>query len=55
MGLVGGRRSGRPRRLSEEQVAQIDAALRKTPRDFGLMSNVWDGKTLAALSGSSGM
>ena len=23
-------------------------ALRRTPRDFGLMSNVWDGKTLAA-------
>ena len=47
-GLVGRERSGRPRRLSEDQVAQIDAALRKTPRDFGLKGNVWGGKTLAA-------
>lgn len=47
-GLVDGERPGRPRRLDEEQVAQIGAALRKTPRDFGLIGNVWDGKTLAA-------
>ncbi len=47
-GLMERGRSGRPRRLSEDQVAQIDAALRKTPRDFGLTGNVWSGKTLAA-------
>ena len=47
-GLVRVKRSGRPRRLSEEQVAQIDAALRKAPRDFGLIRNVWNGKILAA-------
>ena len=45
-GLVDGERPGRPRQLDEEQVAQIDAALRKTPRDFGLIGNIWDGKTL---------
>ncbi len=47
-GLVDGERPGRPRRLNQEQVRQIDVALRKTPRDFGLIGNVWDGKTLAA-------
>ncbi len=40
--------SGRPRRLSEEQIAQIDVALGKDPGDFGLTNNVWDGKTLGA-------
>ena len=47
-GLMERGRSGRPRLLSEDQVAQIDAALRKAPRDFGLTGNVWSGKTLAA-------
>lgn len=47
-GLVDGERPGRPRRLNEEQVSQIDAALRMTPRDFGLTATIWDGKTLAA-------
>lgn len=46
-GLVEGERPGRPRRLSEGQVAEIDAALRSMPRDFGLAVNLWDGKTLA--------
>ncbi len=46
--LVGRERSGRPRRLSEEQDAQIDVALGKRPRDFGLAGNVWTGKTLVA-------
>ncbi len=48
-GLVRGKRSGRPRRLSEKQTAKIHAALRKTPAEFGLNGNVWKGKTLAAL------
>ena len=47
-GLVDGERSGRPRRLDERQLAQVDAALRKAPIDFGLSGNLWDGKTLAA-------
>lgn len=47
-GLVEGERPGRPRRLTPQQLAQIDAALRKTPNDFGLVGNLWDGKTLAA-------
>jgi transposase len=47
-GIVEGERSGRPKRLTEKQIAQIDAALRKTPQDFGLMGHLWDGKTLSA-------
>ena len=47
-GLVDAERPGRPRRLDDHQVTQIDAALRKTPRDFGLTGTLWDGKTLAA-------
>lgn len=47
-GLLEGERSGRPRRLSETQIQQINAILRKTPREAQLSGNIWDGKTLAA-------
>ena len=47
-GLREGERPGRPRRLSEEWIEQIEAALRQTPREAGLGGNIWDGKTLAA-------
>ena len=47
-GLTEEERSGRPRRLSPQQIQEIDAALRKEPGDFGLTGNLWDGKTLSA-------
>lgn len=47
-GLREGERSGRPRRLSETQLQQINAVLRRPPREAGLGGNLWDGKTLAA-------
>jgi transposase len=47
-GLTEEERAGRPRRLTEEQVHYIDAALRKQPTEFGLTGNIWDGKTLSA-------
>jgi len=47
-GLTEGERPGRPRRLNEEQIQRIDAALRRQPADFGLSGNLWDGKTLSA-------
>lgn len=47
-GLVDADRSGRPRRLTEEQLAEIDRALRKRPEEVGLSGNLWDGITLAA-------
>jgi len=47
-GLSEGQRSGRPRRLSEAQLQEVDQALRQTPRDLGLRGTLWDGKTLSA-------
>jgi transposase len=47
-GLLEGERPGRPRRLNPQQLAEIDAVLRKTPREAGMSDNLWDGKPLAA-------
>lgn len=47
-GLIDGARSGRPRRLTDQQVEEVAAALRRSPEDFGLTGQIWDGKTLAA-------
>jgi transposase len=47
-GLSEGQRSGRPRRLNEAQLQEVDKALRQTPRDLGLSGTLWDGKTLSA-------
>ena len=47
-GLLEGERPGRPRRLNPQQLAEIDAVLRKTPREAGMSGNLWDGKTLTA-------
>jgi len=47
-GLTEEERPGRPRRLSEEHIRDIDEALRRQPTDFGLTGNLWDGKTLSA-------
>jgi transposase len=47
-GLGEGPRTGRPRRLSDAQLKEMDQALRQTPRDWGLSGTLWDGKTLSA-------
>ena len=47
-GLVEGQRSGRPPRLSEAQLREVDRVLRQAPRDLGLTGTLWDGKTLSA-------
>lgn len=47
-GLAESERSGRPRRLGKRQIQEIEDALRKSPMDFGLTGNLWDGKTLSA-------
>ncbi len=47
-GLREGERSGRPRRLSEDQLQEIDTVLHGTPRAVGLRGTLWDGKTLSA-------
>ena len=51
-GLVDGERSGRPGRLTAEQISVIGSALRKEPRAVGLAGTLWDGKTLSAFARS---
>src|SRR5260370_6885107 len=46
--LQEGERAGRPRRLNSQQMLEVDAVLRKTPKEAGMSGNLWDGKTLAA-------
>jgi transposase len=47
-GLTEGARSGRPSRLNEQQVKEINRVLRAKPSDAGMRVNLWDGKTLSA-------
>ena len=46
-GLVEGARAGRPRRLNESQLQELDAVLRRTPREVGLPGTLWEGKALS--------
>jgi transposase len=46
-GLVEGERAGRPRRLSDEQLEEIDSVLRQDPGSVGIARGLWDGKGLA--------
>ena len=47
-GLKEGERSGRPSRLNEKQITEINRVLRARPSDAGMKVNLWDGKTLSA-------
>ena len=47
-GLAEGARSGRPKRLSEAQLQEVQAVLRGAPNEVGLSGTLWDGKTLQA-------
>lgn len=46
-GLADADRSGRPSRLDEHQIHLIQDALRSHPAEYGLTSNLWDGKLLS--------
>lgn len=46
-GLNEGRRSGRPSRLDDKQLAKVEAALRRSPAELGLTTHLWDGPTLS--------
>ena len=47
-GLTEGERSGRPGRLKEAHLQDVERALRQTPLEAGLtQGGVWDGKTLS--------
>lgn len=50
-GLSEGQRSGRPSRLNAQQVYRVEAALRSSPTEFGLPTQMWDGPTLSAFVG----
>ena len=41
-----GARSGRPAKLTTQQMAEINSDLRKSPVEFGYEQNLWDGKLL---------
>jgi transposase len=47
-GLADADKPGRPRKLSEKQLSEVSRAIRGSPRDFGMTTNSWDGKTLSA-------
>src|SRR5260370_2643360 len=47
-GLTEGERSGRPSRLQEKQVKEINRAVREKPSDAGMRVNLWVGKRLRA-------
>jgi len=48
-GLAEGARPGRPPRLTDAQLAEVQQALRQTPGEAGVWAGgVWDGKTLSA-------
>ena len=47
-GLREGERPGRPSRLTETQIGEINRALRGKPSDAGMRVNLWDGKALSA-------
>lgn len=46
-GLADADRGGRPRRLSDIHIEQIQQALRESPSDYGLTAHLWDGKLLS--------
>jgi transposase len=46
-GLVEGERSGRPRKLSLQQLEELELVLREPPRAQNISANLWDGKSLS--------
>jgi len=48
LGLAEGNHSGRPARLSAEQLEEVRGLVRQPPTAAGLEANLWDGKSLAA-------
>jgi transposase len=47
-GLAEGNHSGRPTRLSAEQLEEVRSWVRHPPRDAGMEAHLWDGKSLSA-------
>lgn len=47
-GLADGPREGRPSRLGPKIRAQVEEALRRSPADYGLPAQLWDGPLLSS-------
>jgi transposase len=47
-GLADAERPGRPKKLSEYQIDEVNNALRRSPHEFGINTSTWDGKTLSS-------
>lgn len=47
-GLADADRPGRPPRLQDKQLKEVERVLRMSPRAVGMEVNLWDGKTLSA-------
>ena len=47
-GLAEGNHSGRPARLSAEQLEEVRAWVRQPPAAVGVNANLWDGRSLSA-------
>ena len=47
-GLSDGPREGRPSRLSAKDRTRVEAALRRSPADYGLPAQLWDGPLLSS-------
>lgn len=47
-GLADGLREGRPARLGPKERAQVEQALRRSPADYGLPAQLWDGPLLSS-------
>jgi transposase len=46
-GLADADRPGRPSKLDQKQIQEIEIALRTHPSHYGLVGNLWDGKLLS--------
>lgn len=46
-GLSDGERTGRPRRLSTKDREKVESALRRSPADYNLPAQLWDGPLLS--------
>jgi transposase len=47
-GLQEESRSGRPKKLNADQIADLQRVVRSQPSEMGFAGNLWDGKTMAA-------
>jgi transposase len=47
-GLADADRPGRPKKMNEQQLEHVAQVIRGSPKNAGMSTNIWDGKTLSA-------